>query len=114
MRIDGGIVSSDSRSSGWSRRIVASVMLAVALHVRAQDVVATVAGTGSPGSVIDGQGTAARFQFTNPSAIAVDASGNLFVADAGNHVIRKITPSGLVSTFAGAAGNTGSTDGTGT
>jgi sugar lactone lactonase YvrE len=63
---------------------------------------------GAPGSA-DGPGTAARFQ--SPGGIAVDSAGNLFVADTGNNTIRKITPDGLVSTVAGAAGKPGETDG---
>ena len=48
---------------------------------------------------IDGLGTAA--QFFNPKNIAIDANDNLYVSDTGNNRIRKITPSGLVSTLAG-------------
>ena len=59
----------------------------------------------------DGQGSAARF--LNPVAMASDSAGNLFVADTENSTIRKITPSGLVSTFAGIAGINNSGDGTG-
>lgn len=59
----------------------------------------------------DGQGTAARF--SSPSGITTDAAGNVYVADTGNHTIRKITPAGLVSTFAGAAKQAGSADGPG-
>ncbi len=65
---------------------------------------------GSTSGTAEGQGTAA--QFTNTRAIAIDFSGNLYVADAGNNKIRKITPSGLVSTLAG--GTVGFADGQGT
>ena len=47
-------------------------------------------------------------------ALAVDASGNLYLADNSNNTIRKVTAAGVVSTVAGLAGRTGSTDGTGT
>ena len=48
---------------------------------------------------VDGQGTSARFQY--PQGIAVDSTGNVFVSDTSNQAIRKITPSGVVSTIAG-------------
>lgn len=67
--------------------------------------VSTLAG----GSV----GTGSQFGFSSPRSVAVDQAGNLFVADAGNNMIRKITPSGLLSTFAGS-GSSGSADGNGT
>jgi sugar lactone lactonase YvrE len=73
-------------------------------------VVSTLAGSGIQGST-DATGTAASFNY--PSGAAVDASGNVYVADSGNHKIRKITPAGVVSTFAGS-GRLGSTDATGT
>lgn len=60
--------------------------------------VTTLAGNGVVGFV-DGVGGAARFKF--PSGVAVDGAGNVFVADQGNHAIRKISPSGVVSTLAG-------------
>jgi hypothetical protein len=66
---------------------------------------------GSSQGYQDGTGTNA--QFNNPSGVAVDSSGNVYVADTGNNRIRKITPAGLVSTFAGD-GTSGSTDGNGT
>jgi sugar lactone lactonase YvrE len=74
-------------------------------------VVTTLAGTsGSIGSA-DGTGPAAQFNL--PAGIAIDGSGNLYVADYGNGTIRKVTPAGVVSTVAGKAGNQGSADGTG-
>jgi sugar lactone lactonase YvrE len=73
--------------------------------------VTTVAGsTGFSGST-DGVGSVARFK--SPSGIAIDGAGNLFVADTGNHTIRKISPAGLVTTFAGLAGSAGATNGAG-
>jgi len=74
-------------------------------------VVSTIAGTGAAGSA-NGTGTAASFN--GPNGIAIDATGNLFVADTGNHTIRKITPAGVVTTVAGSVGVSGSTDATGT
>ena len=74
-------------------------------------VVTTLAGlAGSSGSA-DGTGSAARFY--DPVGVAVDGSGNVYVADERNHTIRKITPAGDVTTLAGLAGNAGSADGTG-
>lgn len=69
--------------------------------------VTTFAGSGLAGST-DGLGTAASFNY--PDAAVVDSNGNLFVTDQSNHKIRKITPEGLVSTFAGS-GTIGATDG---
>ena len=60
---------------------------------------------------MDGTGSAARFY--NPSGVAVDSTGNVYVADTCNSTIRQITPAGVVTTLAGLAGNSGSADGTG-
>ena len=72
-------------------------------------VVTTLAGWG-PGSA-DGTGRAA--QFNDPSGVAVDGVGNVFVADQNNDTIRRVTPAGVVTTLAGLANNPGSADGTG-
>lgn len=65
---------------------------------------------GGPGGA-DGLGPAASFLL--PQGVAIDATGNAYVADTDNHVIRKITPAGMVSTVAGAVGRPGSSDGAG-
>lgn len=74
-------------------------------------VATTVAGTAGVQGSADGNGPAASFGYV--SGPAVDAAGNIFLADETYHTIRKITSSGQVTTFAGSAGLTGSTDGLG-
>jgi len=61
----------------------------------------TLAGSGSTGSA-NGVGTSASFH--TPRGLAVDSGGNVFVADNGNSLLRKITPTGVTTTFAGASG----------
>jgi len=73
--------------------------------------VTTLAGSPGVWGATDGTGEAALFN--GPVGLAVDGSGNVFVSDANNHTIRKITPAGVVTTFAGVAGVTGANDGTG-
>lgn len=73
--------------------------------------VSTLAGTAKVEGSADGTGAAA--QFKGPIALAVDGSGTVFVADTENHTIRKITAGGVVTTFAGVAGQAGSVDGIG-
>jgi len=74
-------------------------------------VVTTFAGTAPVAGSIDGTGAAARFHY--PYGLAIDSGGNLYVADGLNDDIRKITSAGVVTTFAGKAGNQGHADGTG-
>ncbi|HEY0504007.1 MAG TPA: NHL repeat-containing protein [Lysobacter sp.] len=93
---DGTVVVADA---GDSNRIRA---------IRRDGSVATLAGGGE--GFVDGVGVAARFH--TPSGIALDDAGNLYVADTGNHAIRKVTPQGVVSTLAGD-GTPGFRDGPG-
>ncbi len=71
--------------------------------------VSTYAGTKAPGRV---NGSRLSAQFKYPAHIVFDSKGNLFIADAGSYQIRKVTPKGVVSLFAGSSA-AGSADGTG-
>jgi streptogramin lyase len=71
----------------------------------------TLAGLPGSGDYTDGTGSAARFN--GPRGMAVDSTGNIYVGDTGNDTIRKVTPAGVVTTLAGAPGNYGGADGTG-
>src|ERR1017187_1417676 len=74
-------------------------------------VVTTLAGSAGNFGSADGAGNSA--QFYQPQGMAVDGSGNIYVADTGNQTIRKVTVLGAVTTLAGLAGNNGNADGTG-
>jgi streptogramin lyase len=82
--------------------------LSFSIHAQTGNVT-TLAGSGASGSS-NGTGTSA--QFSEPRGSAVDTDGNVFIAEVSNHLIRKITPAGVVTTFAGST-TPGSANGTG-
>ena len=74
--------------------------------------VTTIAGNGNFVGNLDGTGSSARFN--DPAGIVLDSAGNLFVCDWQNNLIRKVSPTGNVVTFAGNVNVAGNADGTGT
>jgi sugar lactone lactonase YvrE len=91
---------------------VADTVSGTVRKVAPDGTVSTLAGLAGQIGSADGLGSAASFNA--PTALAVDAAGNVYVADTGNHTIRMVTPAGLVSTLAGSPGQQGSQDGIGT
>src|SRR5262249_51296501 len=69
------------------------------LKITPDGVISTVAGNGTPG--FSGDGGPATAAWLSPNAVAVDTSGNLFIAEPANHRVRKVTPDGVISTAAG-------------
>ncbi len=101
----------DVAADGVGNLYVADTFNHTIRKVSANGIVSTHAGSpGQPGA-IDGPLSSARLNL--PTALAFDGAGNLFVVDSGNHLIRRITPSGEVTTLAGSPGETGSADGLG-
>jgi hypothetical protein len=74
-------------------------------------IVTTLAGTAGVAGHADGIGGNASFN--SPVGVAADSAGDVYVADYGNDMIRKVAPSGVVTTLAGTAGMTGDADGMG-
>ena len=106
-RGDGGPATAATFTNPWGLAIdsggnlyIADEAFHVVRKVTPAGVVSTVAGTGTGGYGGDG-GPATAANLNSPSTLAVDGSGNLYIADSGNHRIRKVTPSGVINTIAG-------------
>ena len=79
----------------------------VVRKVDADGVIISVAGTGGfPGFSGDG-GLAKSARLTYPTSLCIDTSGNLYIADTGNHVVRKVDAYGVITTVAGTGGSPG-------
>ena len=72
----------------------------VVREVTSNGIITTVAGTGTAGYSGD-NGAATSAKLNDPTGVAVDSSGDLFIADSGNNVIREVTPNGIITTVAG-------------
>lgn len=81
---------------------VVDLGLNVLKKIATNGTVSTLAGLANSPGFADGTGTTARFNA--PYGVGVDASGTVYVADTGNHAIRKVTPAGAVTTLAGTGG----------
>jgi len=87
--------------------LILASLISAQLHAQ---VVSTLAGSGSSGST-NATGTSASFN--KPQGVVVDANGNVYVSEYSGNKIRKITPEGVVTTFAGSS-SSGTSNGTGT
>jgi len=107
-------IRKDVLASGVVTTVAGGEVVLPTLLIRAS----TVVGSAPPTVVLLGSGTTdgpgSQAKFTYPCGVAVDGSGNLYVADTDNHTLRGITPNDAVSTLAGSAGSSGTTDGIGT
>ena len=84
----------------FCQRIVALTILAAPIFCRAQGVISTIAGTGAGGFSGKG-GPVIAAAINAPSGVAVDASGNVYVADQLNSVVRVVNAAGIINVAAG-------------
>ena len=80
--------------------------------INTKGIVTTVAGTGTNQGQNSGYesgdgGSATNAQLNNPSAVEIDSSGNLYIVDQGNSVVRKVDTKGIITLFAGGGGGYG-------
>src|ERR1043166_5607371 len=86
----------------------AAALLCVHISSLHAQIITTFAGTGAAGHTGDG-GAATAAQLSGPNGVFVDHAGNVYISDAGSHVIRKVTPAGTITTICGTgvAGSSG-------
>jgi uncharacterized protein (TIGR03437 family) len=84
----------------------------VVRKVDSKGIISTVAGNGDFGFAGDG-GLAAKAELSGPYGVAADQSGNLYIADFGNHRVRKVDTTGAITTVAGEGGSGASSIGDG-
>jgi sugar lactone lactonase YvrE len=114
---DGGLAAAAQLYVPWGVAVDAFGNLFIAdrdnqriRKVSTSGIITTVAGIGTAGFSGDG-GLATAAQLNGPIGVAVDATGNLFISDRGNHRIRKVSASGIITTVAGNGTYGGSGDG---
>ncbi len=83
---------------------IADALFQSVRKVSAAGIITTIAGTGTAGFSGDG-GPATKAQLHSPTALALDSAGNLYIGDLFNYRVRKVTPSGVISTIAGNGQN---------
>src|ERR1019366_754381 len=105
---DGGSATAAALGGPWGVAVDASGNLFIAdtynnlvREVSASGMITTVAGGGSPAGGLGDGGPATSASLNQPFGIAVDASGNLFIADTNNFLVRKVSASGTITTVAG-------------
>ncbi|MDI1334716.1 MAG: immunoglobulin domain-containing protein [Lacunisphaera sp.] len=104
-----GSISWNGHNNGYGTIFVSDQGSHTIRTILANGRVGTYLGQPSLAGSADGFGTSARFN--RPTGLTFDGDGNLYIADTGNHTIRKVTPTGLVSTYAGVPTVSGLMDG---
>ncbi|MHA4846074.1 NHL domain-containing protein [Flavitalea antarctica] len=100
LNLDGAVdLALDSRGNLY----ITQPALFVVRKIDPAGIITTVIGNGTKGYSGD-NGNALNAQLSLPNGIAIDKNDNIYVADAGSNTVRKITPAGIITTFAGGAG----------